>query len=261
MKPLSTSVGAAAVVCLLLASSVSATKAPGTVALKVGVRGSGTVSVTGGHSFSCRADSCRHMFQVRRGRRIVVRAVPKRGWKLTRWTGACHGSAATCSLRLTTARSAAVRFVPPGARLNPYSLGSEVTLARGWKVRINSAIIDANSQVEAVMYQGQPANPTPRAGYQYTLVNATVTYVGSGTGDIADFAVHLETEGAHNTRYDIGCSPPSPDIESFGTASSGQGATANLCYGIASKDAGTLLLTGDYGAAAVGGAQVWFALR
>lgn len=151
--------------------------------------------------------------------------------------------------------------MPPGKRLNPYGLGTEVRLAGGWKVKVNSAIINADAQVEAVMYQGKPANPTPPAGHQYTLVNATATYVGSGSSDLADFAVHLETEGAHNLPYTLGCSPPPLDLESIGIVSSGQGGTGNLCYEIASNDAGTLLLTGDSDATAVGGSRVWFAPR
>jgi hypothetical protein len=110
------------VVCLvaglvvLVAGSVasgvaSAAKAPPIVALNIKVTGNGTLRVTGSQAFTCRG-WCTHTFRVRKDRRIVIKALPQTAWKL-KWTGACKGSAATCSLLLKARRSATVTFVPP----------------------------------------------------------------------------------------------------------------------------------------------------
>lgn len=110
MRLLGWCVAAAALVALLVALSASAATRPRRVALKVTVAGSGTLRVTGSSSFTCRAASCLHTFHVRKGRRIAVHASAAPGWDLMRWTGACHGSAATCSLRLEARRRVAVTF-------------------------------------------------------------------------------------------------------------------------------------------------------
>jgi len=262
-------VATAAVVGLLLASGASAAKAPRTVALKVKWTGSGTVHVTGNKAFTCRAtvptgNTCLHTFHVRRGRRIVLKAVPLAGWKMTAWAGACKGSAATCSLKLKARRSVGVTFVPPGDRLNPYPLGTSVLVAEGWRLKVNSAIINADTQVEAVTDQyGDHLNPPPPAGAQYTLVNATMTYVGGGSSGVAAYVLgYAVIKGAGNAGYapDWQCTPPSPDLGAVGDIYSGQSATGNLCYEIASNDASTLLLSA-LGTNGQADQTVWFALH
>jgi hypothetical protein len=246
---------AAAPLGLLFVASAAGAKAPSTVALKVKVTGSGTVWVTGKHAVTCRVASCSHTFHVRRWQRIVVKASPQAGWKLTKWAGACKGSSETCSLRLGARRSAAVAFVPPGNHSNPYPLGSTATLmgpTGKWQVKVNSAILDA------------AVDPPPRAGRQYVLVNLTLTYGGSGSSTPSSFLDSPEQLWAEGRGYTIyppdGCVPPQPDLGSAGRLSSGQSTTGNLCYEIHSKDAGTLLLSGQ---ALKGKTRrtVWFALR
>jgi hypothetical protein len=172
--------GVAALIGLVTAGGASAGSRQGTVPLKVRVIGLGTVRVTGGASFTCRQYPCVHTFHVPKGRRIVVRASAAKGWKLTKWSRACAGSRARCSLRLTGWRIAAVTFVPPGNRLNPYPLGTAVTLSGGWRVKVNSVKIDATAEVESVVdpSTGDHSNSAPDAGDQYTLVNVSLTYLG-----------------------------------------------------------------------------------
>jgi hypothetical protein len=147
---------------LIGAASASAAHAPRTVALKVSVTGSGTLHLAG-HSFTCRM-ACSRTFQIPRGRRIVVRASAAASWKLTKWSGACKGFAGRCSVRLERRGNVAVRFVPPGNHLNPYPLGTAVTTSGGWRVKVNSATIDATAEVEAVHNQ-----PPPPAGFHTPL--------------------------------------------------------------------------------------------
>lgn len=248
-------------VVLAVESGARAAKARRTTALKVSVTGWGTLRVAGQHSFSCRANSCNHTFHVRRGRRTVVTATPSSGWRLSRWAGACKGSSAKCSLRLRTGRRAAVTFVPPGDRINPYPLGTVMTLYGGWKLRVNSAILDADTQVEAVTdANGNHLNSAPPAGAQYTLVNVSLTYLGGGFGSVGQYVfTWLGAAGARNTAYQATCSPPPLDLSVvFQPAVAGQATTGNLCFEIASRDAARLLLGGYR---EVGGATVWFALR
>jgi hypothetical protein len=251
MRVVGRSIAAAALVGLLAASSASAVTAPRTVALHVTVNGSGTVRVPGHPAFTCHASfptssHCRRTFRVRKGRQIAIKESPVSGWKLWRWDGACHGSAASCSLRVKARRFGFVTasFVPPGDRLNPYSLGTPVTLHdpanTGWRMTVNSATINANAQVEAVN-----GNVPPPPGHQYTLVNLTLTLLNGGPTRLEDFTMGgLLTEG-HNHAYTTGdCTPPSPDI-SAGTVNSGQTETGNLCFVIFTTDASKLMISAD----------------
>jgi len=190
----------------------------------------------------------------------VIRESPASGWKLLNWTGACHGTAASCSLRVKARRFGFVTasFLPPGDRLNPYPLGTAVQLGQGWKVKVNSAIINADAQVEAVN-----GNVPPPAGAQYSLVNLSLTYTSGGSGDLGFFAQsYLATEGAGNAGYaaDWQCSTPAPDLGVVGQVFSGQTETGNLCFLIASNDARTLLLNGPP-TADEAQVPIWFALR
>src|SRR5262249_29943660 len=112
----------------LVVARAAAGAGPRTVPLDLTVDGSGTPRLPGNPAFVCHAHfptsaHCRHTFYVRKGRRIVVKESPAKGWKLWKWSGlACHGTAATCSLRVNARRFGFVTasFVPPGDRLNPY---------------------------------------------------------------------------------------------------------------------------------------------
>lgn len=244
-------VAAAALVGLLAASTASAVTALRTVELHVTVNGSGTVRVPGKPVFTCRASfpassHCRHTFHVRKGRRIVLKESPASGWKLWRWTGACHGSAASCSLRVKARRFGFVTasFVPPGDRLNPYALGTPVPLSDpaniGWRMTVNSATLNANAQVEAVN-----GKVPPPAGRQYALVNLTLTLLNGGPTQLEDFTMGALMAEAHNHAYTTGdCTPPSPDI-SAGTINSGQTETGNLCFVILTTDASKLMLSAN----------------
>jgi hypothetical protein len=261
-------VAAAVVVGLLVASNASAVTAPRAVALHVTVNGSGTVRVPGNPAFTCRASfptssHCRHTFYVRKGKRIVVRESPASGWKLWRWTGACQGSAASCSLQLKARRLGFVTasFVPPGDRLNPYPLGTTATLTQGWQLKVNSVILNADTEVEAVTDQfGGHLNPPPPAGAQYTLVNVSMTYAGGGSRSLPGYLQSgVLAVGAGNAGYNVyGCQPPPLDLNlDYTPVLSGGTVTGNLCFDIASKDAAKLMLSA-YGTT---GLAVWFALR
>lgn len=254
----------AALAALVGAAGAWAAKAPGTVSLKVAVTGSGTVHVTGSPALTCHAASCHYTFHVRRGQQVVVRASPHAGWKLARWAGVCKDSGATCFLKLEGRRTVAVTFVPPGDRLNPYRLGRSVVLAGGWRLKVDSAILDADAQVEAVTDQdGMPVNPPPPAGAQYTLVNVSMRYVGRRWGVVSSYSHTLAT-GSRDASYalDSACRPPSLDLASgYEEVRSGHTATGTLCYEIASSDAGTLLLGGESSTNEGFGPSVWFALR
>lgn len=257
------------------AASASAWTAPGTVALHLTVNGSGTLRVPGHPAFICHAHfpvsaHCRRTFYVRKGRRIVIKESPARGWKLWKWSGlACHGSATSCSLRVKARRFGFVTasFSPPGDRSNPYPLGTAATMEDGWQLKVNSALINADTEVEAVIdpHSGLPVNPPPPAGAQYTLVNVSMTYQGDYQGDPSySLPVFLQSDGvqavgAGNTGYNVGgCQPPPLDLDSdFTPVSSGQTVTGNLCFEIASKDAASLLLQGR----GVDGGPSWFKLH
>jgi hypothetical protein len=261
---------AGALFALVATAGASAAARPNTVPLKVRIIGLGNVRVTGSGSFTCREYPCVHTFHVRRGAPIAVRASAAEGWKLTTWTGACKGSGATCRLRLKGWHTVPLTFVPPGNWLNPIPLGTTATLEGQWRVKVNSATLDANSQVEAVIDPdtGDPANSAPDPGFQYTLVNVSLTYAGNRSfpGDSVDSFLYglsqLGAEGEVGGLYPPDfCQPPQPDADSGGSLSTGQTVTGDLCYEISTDDASTLRLLGE--ASSPGRPQflVWFKLR
>jgi hypothetical protein len=243
----------AAALGLLIASSASAVTASRRVALNVKIAGSGTIYVTGSRSFTCHSSQtkpggtvCYHTFYVRRGRRIVVKALPLSGWKRTTWAGACKGSAATCSLRLNARRFLAVRFVPPGSAANPVRLGTPVFMpGNGWRIQVNSVTRDADAQIEAVTDQhGDPVNRPPPSGFHYALVNMTVN--NPGLGAYADgsanrdggIGMELVAGGAY---WGIGtpgahwCQSPPLDLSSGYQVPSGGTVTGDLCFLVAAQ--------------------------
>ena len=150
-------------------------------------------------------------------------------------------------------------FVPPGDRLNPYPLGKAATLQSGWQLKVNSATINADAEVEGVRDQyGNPVNSPPPAGAQYTIVNVSMTYQGTGSYSLPVYLqTGVQTVGSHAGSV-YGCQPPPLDLNSdFSPVFSGQTVTGNLCFEIASNDAASLLLQGRGPA----GLPAWFALR
>lgn len=256
----------AAPLCTLLVG-VALAEGPRMVPLNVSIEGSGTVRVTGARVVACAKTACRRTIRVPSGSRIVIRTAPAAGWKFTTWAGACKGFKATCSLELHTSADVGVSFVPPGARSNPYPLGTPVTLVGGWRVTVHPGTIEADKQVEAVRDKnGFVVNDPPPAGAQYALVNLSVSYVGAGASGFEDYLFGaIKAEGGSNALYEPSCVPPQP-LGSIDPLLSGQTDSGNVCYQIASNDADSLLLTG-YAATGARTAHypftrpVWFALR
>jgi hypothetical protein len=242
---------------LLGALGASAATTARTVSLRVEVIGSGTVRVTGSHPFTCHANSCNHTFHVLRGRRILVRAVPLRGWKLKKWKWPCAGSGSTCTLLVRSRGQLDVVFLGPGDFSNPIQLGRAAMLVGGWRLKVNSATLNADTEVEAVTdsWTGLPANPPPQPGDQYTLVNVSMTNVNSPSGNLAGYL----TNGVEaNDEYTQGCTPPPLDLSSVSQVQSGQTVTGNLCFEILSGAAAKLMLDAP---GRIQGGVIWFALR
>ena len=220
---------AAAVVALLVASIASAAKRTPTVPLHVTVNGSGTVRVPGHAAFTCRASfptssHCRRTFYVRKGRRIVVRESPASGWKLWKWSGHCHGTAASCALRVKARRFGFVTasFVPPGDRLNPYPLETPATVSDGlgnWSMRILSSSEQGSDLIVSVQATLSPSVPN-----SWTLG--------------LDYATYLQTRSGDELATDQ-CLPPAPNFLLVGAnvppwgpgyVQGGQTVTGNLCF-------------------------------
>jgi hypothetical protein len=66
--------------------------------------------------------------------------------------------------------------------------------------------------------------------------------------------------GPHLYRGDDGCEPPPLDLRPVAYIYSGQTVTRNICYAIASRDAGSLQMQGGY-TIPIPQQSVWFALR
>lgn len=96
-------------VCLVTLDAgrtLTALFAPARFRLAVSVRGNGRVVAPVG--LACPRRCVRNVVS---HRRVVLRAVPAKGWKLRAWSGACRGARLTCALPMAKATSARATFV------------------------------------------------------------------------------------------------------------------------------------------------------
>jgi hypothetical protein len=249
-----------------LSPESAAAASPQTMTVSVFVTGGGTLKV-GTMRLACpaRLGSCSKVIRVEFGRNLAVRAQGPPGSRL-KWSSGCTGNMTTCSLRIVKSTRIAVTFIPLGAKVNPIPLGQPAIAEGGWSVKVLGATPDATQEVVATrdMY-GQLDNETPPAGAQYYLVSLAVTYLGGGSRDLNTFATEsLEAVGSHGASYSegfqsCGLTLPSPDLAAGGELYSGQTTIGNVCWEIASNDAGSLQLQAY--SATLSGQQTYFALH
>lgn len=89
------------------AKQVGALFAPATFGLTVQVRGSGAVTSRPG-GLACRSGACSKPFTSYVP--VVLTEKPAKGWRFTGWSGACHGTRATCSVAMTAPAAARATF-------------------------------------------------------------------------------------------------------------------------------------------------------
>ena len=132
-----------------------------------------------------------------------------------------------------------VSFRPVGkgvTRGNPIRLGHAALIGQGWRLRINS--FTPNVQL----------SPPPSAGAEYVAANMTLTNTARGRNALNYSLGYLDVIGSHNVAYRPGDCPgdaPPPALDSVvpsGLLNSGQSATGNVCWQIATNDASTLEL-------------------
>jgi hypothetical protein len=145
-----------------------------------------------------------------------------------------------------------VIFGAPGSTsANPIPLGHAVRFKDGWVVRVVSATIDATAEIVAL-----PGNSPPTPGAQYTLLNLSATYTGSGSSALT--GNRFDAVGSHGYSYDDCYQQlPPPVLALYASVASGQTVGGNICYEVASEDADVLQLRAYAGS----GRYVWFALR
>jgi Divergent InlB B-repeat domain len=248
---------AAAFLVALLAVSGATAATQRHVLLTVSITGSGSVRLSDGHRLAC-SSKCHKTFSVRAREKFGLTAHPGSGWVFSAWSGACRGAKPTCSLRLRHSTGVTATFGPPGStRANPIPIGHAGVLFSGWLFKVLSVTPNATQQIVAI-----PGNWPPPAGAQYFMLDVSATYTGGGSSDLALFPGGLNTIGAHNAAYPLhtsGCEYqhlPPPVFPPYGSLYSGQTASGNICFEIASNDADSLLLySGDYPS------ETWFALR
>jgi hypothetical protein len=230
------------------------------------ITGHGGVRLSNGRQFGCGSTSCRRKLLVRAGSRITLKAMPARLWAFSSWAGACKGTKPTCTVRLRRSATVTEKLLPPGSTsANPIPLGHAAAIGHSWMFTVNSATPDATAQILAI-----PGNTPPPPGAQYFMLNVAVTYTGGGSSSLGRFD-GLETIGAHNATYTLsgsGCfyeDLPPPDLQHDIAYEqimySGQSATGNICFRIASNDADSLQLKVYVEDQSVGSEYIWFALR
>jgi hypothetical protein len=120
-----------------------------------------------------------------------------------------------------------------GTRSNPYPVGTDIDLADGWKMQVNSSTPDATAAVLAENMFNDP----PVAGDQFFIANVTATYTGPDSKSF-DGSFRLRAVGpsavAYSTFEDAcGVIPDEiPDSQVF----TGGAISGNICWQIKSAD-------------------------
>jgi hypothetical protein len=236
--------------------------------VNIGIKGWGNVRPGAGFNLHrvipCRETACPSdgLPVFASAKHVTLTAKPYKGWKFAHWTGACKRKKPKCVIDLSHSHGTAygthhvanvtavfIAVAPGLTRSNPIRIGHTAPIGHNWTLRVNS--YTPNLQLQ----------PPAQAGAEYVAANVTVTYAGGGSGDVAVLQDYLEVIGSHNVTYGPYCPDgvPPPNWPP-GVLYSGQSATANTCWTIATNDASSLELIIDPNFASPG-PSLWFALR
>lgn len=156
------------------------------------------------------------------------------------------------SVNTLTKAVLAAAGAPGSTREIPVPLGTAAQLDHGWKVTIHSVTPNANSQITAA----NQFNKAPAAGQQFFIARISATRTAPTSGRYGPY--ELYAVGASNvsyTSFSNSCGVI-PDPVSSNEVFPGGTVTGNVCWAIASSDAGSLVAWDNDATT-----RVYFALR
>ncbi len=116
-----------------------------------------------------------------------------------------------------------------GTQADPLPLGTEVDLANGWYVRVNSADLDADAAVAAAA----EFNEEPSTGSRYIVVNLTAAFQGNEEGG-PEAPGLIESvfgsDGVEHNSYENFATPPDPRFDASAELVQGSEVTGNLVF-------------------------------
>ena len=124
---------------------------------------------------------------------------------------------------------------------DPFPIGSQVTPAKGWSIKVNSADLNADGAMSAAS-----ATNTPEPGKHFVIVNVTI---GNGNDSAGLYPLHLSTalatkSGREVDNEDCTAIPPSP-LDAGTEIGAGETMTGNICFeGTADEIVGSALVAG-----------------
>lgn len=126
-----------------------------------------------------------------------------------------------------------------GTRSEPLAIGTEVDLANGWRVAVNSAQPDGNSAVAAAYAVNEPAAP----GMRYAVVNLTATHAADA--EAAEFpaveASVFGSDGVERTTLGAFATPPEPRFDAINEVAPGSSVTGNIVYEVGAEETDLVL--------------------
>lgn len=125
----------------------------------------------------------------------------------------------------------------PGSRNEPIALGETIEFS-GWQVSVDSVDLDGTDELMAV----SEIIDAPDDGYQYALVELTLTYTGPGTGFSEDIKVGFVTDSGMEIPY-FSRAFTSPDPELDDEIISGASATGLTNLQVSTGEEGLLQIT------------------
>ena len=148
-------------------------------ALAVAIAGTG-----GGHVTSlptgldCPAVACSLEFQG--GSSVVLTATPTKGSKLARWTGACRGSALTCTVALHSDRTAVAVFAPNPPCIVPALRGRTLAQARRAVTAAHCRLAAVKRVYSERVRRARVVRQRPPAGTRLRNGGAVTVFVSRG---------------------------------------------------------------------------------
>ena len=135
----------------------------------------------------------------------------------------------------------AVAAAPHGSRSNPVPKHTSFSIpsSKGWHLRVNSAVTNANQMVVAE----NQFNDKPAAGRQFFIINVTATYRGSGKSDSYS-GLRMQALGRSSVAYDYSdhCGVIPNEFDELKDVFTGGSLSGNICFSVKTSDVASLLL-------------------
>ena len=153
-------------------------------------------------------------------------------------TTAANGAAAAAGESTTTAKASGT-----GSMTAPLPIGTEIDLANGWHVKVNSPAI-VGAEATAAVTAANQFNQPPKAGMGFAIVNLTLSFAGTKDTQTQPVMMGVQTavfgSGKVERQSTYGVTPE-PAIDTSAELAAGGSVTGNLLFEVGEGETGLAL--------------------